>query len=159
MATPLGINAKVYRNTGVDYATPTWTEVDQIADLSVNPEWDEAEGGARSSRIKKSSKTMLGIEITGRIKVQLADAGYVALRDAMYTDIPLDLLILNGANDEDGVHGWRGEWNVMSGTEDQALQNRLYMDFRLTPYDGTEEPMYAEVVAGVVTFIAPGATE
>jgi hypothetical protein len=153
----LGILAKAYRNTA-SYGTPTWVEIDKIADLAVNPSWDEAEGGSRDSRVKKIAKTMLGIEITGRIKVDTADAGYIALRDAMYTDIAIDLLILNGASDGNGNHGWRADWHVFEGGEDQAMGNRLYMDFVLRVADTANDPKYAEVSGGAPTFTDPGAT-
>lgn len=153
----LGILAKVYRNTG-SYGSPTWAEVAEIADLAVNPAWDEAEGGSRASRVKKTAKTMLGIEVTGRIKVQTSDAGYIAIRDAMYTDIPIDLLVLNGEDDENGAHGWRAEWHVFEGGEDQAMGNRLYMDFVLRVADTDNAVSYAEVSGGSPTFTTPGAT-
>jgi len=48
MATRLGMDAKLYRNTG-DYATPTWVEVSNVKDVTLNLEKGEADVTTRAN--------------------------------------------------------------------------------------------------------------
>ena len=150
----LGIRAKLYRNTSGIFLSPTWEVIQHISDLSVNANWDEGEASTRASRIKKGAKTMMGLEFSGKVRVSNDDAGYIALWDAAHSDDVLDLLVLNGPLDENGVRGYRVECQVMSNTEDQALGNVLFMDFMLKPSPTSNEPKKAVVAAGAPVFSA-----
>ena len=153
----LGINAKLYRNTG-SYEATSLSEVTLISDLAVNVTWDEAPADARESRVKQVVKTMLGLEITGRIKKKQTDANYLAFMSAMLSDDLLDLFVLDGAFDIVGVEGWRADFLVFSGSEDQAMANSLYVDFTLKPFIEDHEVKAIRVAAGpAFTYSIPGA--
>lgn len=143
----LGVTSKLYRNTNT-YGSPTWTEVTCISDLAVNAAWDEADASSRASRVKQQSKTMMGLEITGKAKVSDTDAGFLAIWAALHSDTPLDCLVLNGAKDSNGVRGYRCEFNVFSGNEDQAMANTPYLDFTLKPAASDNFAAYVVVSAG-----------
>lgn len=149
----LGVTSKFYWNTNV-YASPTWVEMTCIADLAVNASWDEAEGSSRVGRVKQSAKTMMGLEFTGKAKVSDAGADYLALWNALHSDTPLDLLILNGAKDSNGSRGYRADFHVFSGSEDQAMANSLYLDFVLKPAVSDNPTKTAVVSAGAPVFTA-----
>jgi len=149
----LGILSKVYLNTA-SFGTPTWVEVEHISDLSIDPSWDEGDASSRASRAKRTAKTMLDVGISGSIKVSDSDSDYQAFRDAAYQDDTIDLMILNGDQTDDGVHGYRAEFNVFSSSEDQAKGNRLYMNFTLKPGDTDNAVQYAVVASSTVGFTA-----
>lgn len=128
----LGIKCKIYRNTAT-YGSPTWAEITLIGDASVSPVWDEAAGDVRGSRVKSVAKTLMGLEVSARVRVSNDDAGYEALNDALHSDTPLDLLVLNGPNNEEGVRGYRADWHVMQAPQDQALGAVLFDDLILKP--------------------------
>jgi hypothetical protein len=153
MSVKLGLKAKLYRNTG-SYSSPTWSAIGLIGDLTVTPEWDEAEGNVRDTTVKSVAKTLLGIEISGRVRVSNTDPGYLALRDAFYATTPIDLMILNGAQDENGSHGWRCDWHVMAFTEDQGLTNVIYADFSLKPAVSENPHNRAVVTSGAPVYTA-----
>jgi hypothetical protein len=153
----LGINAKAYRNTG-SYNAPVWSELTLISDLSVNPAWDEASADARESRIKQVRKTMMGLEVTGRMKKKPLDTNYEAFMNALNSDDVLDLLILDGPRETEGSRGYRFDAQVFGGTEDQAMGNVLYQDFAIKPSLETNPPKAVKVAAGgVLTYAIPGA--
>lgn len=147
----LGINSKVYRNSGT-YGSPTWDEVTCVSDLAVNAAWDEADGSSRAGRVKQMSKTLMGLEITGKALVSDAGADYLALWAAIHSDTPLDLMVLNGANDANGVRGYRADFHVFSGSEDQAMANQLYLDFVLKPAVSDNPVKYVVVTTGAPVF-------
>lgn len=149
----LGITSKVYRNTNI-YASPTWVEMTCISDLAVNAAWDEADGSSRVGRVKQSAKTLMGLEITGKALVSDTAADYLALWNAIHSDTPLDLLILNGAKDSNGVRGYRADFHVFSGSEDQAMANQLYLDITLKPAVSDNPTKTAVVSAGAPAFTA-----
>lgn len=128
----LGVKAKLYRNTA-SYGSPTWTEITLVGDSSVNASWDEGDGSARVSRVKQVAKTMMGLELTAKVRVDLTDAGYLALMTALHSDTPIDLLVLNGPSTTNGVQGYRADFHVMSASEDQAMGNVIFKDFALKP--------------------------
>lgn len=147
----LGINAVVYHNSGT-YGTPVWDVISCVSDLAVNPAWDEADGSSRGSRVKASAKTQLGLEITGKLKVSDTDAGYEVFADALLSDEALDLMILNGDKTANGVRGWRGDFQVFSAVQDQAMANVLYDDIVLKPTVSDNPVKSVLVAAGAPTF-------
>lgn len=152
----LGVNAKAYRNTG-SYGSPTWSEMTLISDLSVNPAWDEGSADARESRIKQVRKTMMGLEVSGKMKKRISDSNYQALMDALVSDTVLDVLILDASKETVGARGWRFDAQVFSANEDQAMGNVLYEEFVMKPSLDTNAPKAVKVGAGpALTFSTPG---
>lgn len=153
----LGINAKLYRNTG-NYATPAWSEVTLIADLTVNPSWEEADASARESVVKQTAKTMLNVEVTGRLKKKPGDANYEAFMDGCLNFSALDLLILDGANNTNNSRGWRMDCQIFSITEDQGMSNALYEEIRILPSITSNPVKAVKVTSGNLTYSTPGTT-
>lgn len=152
----IGLNAKAYRNTNT-YESPTWSEMTLISDLTVNPSWDEADASARESRIKQTVKTLMNLDINGRMKKKLGDDNYDALMDAMLSDDVLDLLILDGDRETENVRGWRADFQVFSANEDQAMGNVLFEEFTLKPSITEHNPKAVLVNgSGDLTYSEPG---
>lgn len=129
----LGINCKLYRNTG-SYGSPTWTAIDLVSDATLTPTWDEADGSARVSYGKQTSKTLIGIEVSAKVRASLTDAGYLALLSALNSQSTLlDILVLDGPSTTNGVQGYRADFGVFGAPEDQAMGSVIYRDFTLKP--------------------------
>lgn len=151
----LGILSKTYRNTGT-YGSPTWSEVTCISDLAINPAWDEADGSSRGSRAKQSGKTLMGLEISAKLRVSPGDENYEAFSDAVYDDTVLDLMILDGDDAVNDVRGWRADFHVFSAAQDQAMANVLYDDVVLKPAISANPTKSVLVTAGSPVFSAIG---
>lgn len=122
----LGINCKVYRNTG-SYGTPTWTAVDAFRDVTLRYSWDEVEAPSRASKIKSVLKALGDYHATGEIKCSYTDAGYLAITAALNSQTSnIDLLILNGTSSTNGAEGVRLDALITTGDEDQGIGNALY---------------------------------
>jgi hypothetical protein len=148
MAAKLGIDSKLYRNTG-NYNTPTWTAIDAVRDLAINGQWDMTDAPSRASRIKSMAKTILDVSLTTSVKASDTDAGYIALWDASISGTAnIDILVLNGSNSTNGARGFRFDALVNGPGEDQAIQNALYDDFTLVPDAFGVNPPKSCVVSG-----------
>lgn len=147
----LGILSKVYRNTG-SYGSPTWTEVTLVSDVTVTPSWDKGDGSVRASRVKQSAKTQMGLEMSVKIRVDLTDAGYLAFLSGLHSDTLLDLMILDGPSTTNGVQGYRADFGVFSGSEDQSMGAVLYRDFSIEPGVSSNPAKSVTVSAGAPVF-------
>lgn len=130
-----GINAAVYRNSG-SYASPTWTEVTLIRDVTINGPWNLADASIRATKAVLQAKTQ--IALTGQIVIRAddADAGYQALWDASCLSTSsglLDLLILDGDIATEGAMGFRAHWNINFSSQDQGAGNVVYTTFDIAP--------------------------
>src|SRR5689334_17122726 len=103
MGVPIGPLCAVYRETAGNYDTPTWSEVTAINELSPNRKWEMQAAKTRRTRTNEYAKTRLEAGVPGTILVDPDDEHYIAFADAADGDYPLDLLILNGKNDEEGA--------------------------------------------------------
>ncbi len=156
MSTPLGVNSKLYYNSAT-YGTPTWVEVSLIADLAVNPQWDERDVSSRGSRVKSMKKTMLGIEVTGTLKKKPGDTVYGKFVDALMSDDTLDVLVLDGPRDQNNVRGYRFDAQVHQGNDDQSLAGGGFLDIVLKPLQDTNPAKAVLVTGGAPTYATPGA--
>jgi hypothetical protein len=144
-AARMGLAGSLNRNTAT-YGSPTWTEITLTRDVQENLTWDEADVTDRASRVRRYAKTLLDADFTVTVRNDLTDAGYDALLTAMYSPTAaLDLLILDGPTTEVGAQGIRADFQVMSGSQSQALADGLFREFRLRVSIDTNPPKIAEV--------------
>jgi hypothetical protein len=93
---------------------------------------------------------MLGIEITGNLKVNNLDADYLAILAALQGDGKLDLMILNGKSAEFNARGYRFWAQVFSASQDQGTGAVLFDEIAIRPTVpdiDTELPQTAVVAA------------
>lgn len=132
----LGLNAKMYYQSGGSYGSPTWVEIDCVSDLKVDPVYDTVEIPTRASKVKKMGKTLVGVTISGTLKASLTNAPYLAVYAAFLGQTTeLDILVLNGSNSTNGAHGFRGPMFVTKAGEDQGTTAGIKTEIELVPAD------------------------
>jgi hypothetical protein len=110
---------KAYLNTG-SFGTPVWVEVKCLDSFKLNFQWDKGEIKSRASRVKRSAKSLVGINWDGSL-VSGVDADNLAtLLAATLDDTVLDMMILDGDKSADGVRGFRGDMILTQANEDQG---------------------------------------
>lgn len=147
----LGRDAKFYLNTGT-FASPTWSAVDQISDLTRGGTWDEIEASTRESVVKMGVAGMLDTAVTGKLKFVPGDTNQVLIADAFWARTTIDIMVLNGPNTTTGIRGVRFECQVMQNTEDQGLGTAVFGDLKFMPTPTTNSPCSVKVVAGAAVF-------
>jgi hypothetical protein len=145
----INIHCKVYLNIATKSA-PSWSHVSLISDAMLNIDWDEGDASTRQSLIDLSEPTSGKIEVSGKIRVDRGDSNYAAIANAFASKGALDLLVLDGAHDEDGSEGVRGEFKVFSFKRDEARKGVTFRDFSFKPCVPVQDstPPQVAVVSG-----------
>jgi hypothetical protein len=145
-ANQIGILSKAYYRSAGTFASPTWTELTLIRDLTQNEKWDIAEVVTRASRAKRGAPTTLEISITGSIKAVVDDTAYLAIRTARLAGSILDVMFLTGSRANNGEIGWRFEAVVEDATQDQGSGSVLYDSITFRPHSDSANAVQTAIV-------------
>ena len=152
MASKTGLHSKAYLNSA-NYGTPTWGVVNLIGDFSVAAAWDWATAPTRETPVVRGARTMLPLSVTGKMRVSDLDANYQTFDNSFHNSASiLDMLILNGDMNTNGVTGFRAEFELVKWSEDQALGNILMKELELRPSATANNPKRAVVSGGSPVF-------
>jgi len=147
-----GIDCVAYLNTST-YGSPTWTECDFINDFTMNNADDSADANSRASAVKKFVKTMKDLSFSGTLLTpSAANTAYDNIIAALNSSTVLDFMILNGPSTENGVRGWRADFQVTQGNQDQGTGVVLYDEIELKPYPSANPVKTVLVVSGAPVF-------
>lgn len=127
-----GYASKIYYNTA-SFGTPTWVECTLVGDATVKLTFEEDDATTRGDGVKAAEPTLLGIEVTGRMRSDENNTQMVAWETAFFTRALLDLLVLDSSNATNGGRGIRYEGKLFDWSEDQALGKVLFRDFMHKP--------------------------
>lgn len=113
MARKHGNAGKLYRNSAT-WASPTFVEVANIRDITIDDARAEADLSARGDDIGVylAGKRTVGVQI--EMVYDDTDTGYDALRDAYVANTAIELWIADGSSATAGTTGPRGWWIVAS---------------------------------------------
>lgn len=127
MAMYVGLDAKLYRNTGT-YASPVWNEIDTVRELTVGLEKTKAEATARLSRWRRHGVGLKAAPITMQILDDPEHDDYLTLRNAWLNDTVLDLAIATGAITASGTEYFRADYHIFSFQRGQPLEEMATID-------------------------------
>ena len=139
MAGKTGYECKLYVRTSGTYAAPTWTEAKNIADAAIGGEKAKAEFRTRGQKVKTSKGVDIDMPVTGRIKYDPANAIYLLFLDSFWNGTVLDVMVLDGDEDDEDTVGWRGDYEVMTFPHNQAMDEGVYIDFEMSPAEGGDQ--------------------
>lgn len=129
----VGKDCKLYYNTGT-HATPTWVEIKNAINVSVNLGKGEADVSARFSswKLSKGSLKELEISVTYRHK-QGTDTVFDALQAAYINGTAIEFAVMDGDITVSGVQGPRAFCEIMSMNLSQELENSMEFELTLKP--------------------------
>jgi predicted secreted protein len=138
--TKLGLNAKFYRNTGT-YATPVWTEVTAIRDLTLSDSMSEADVTRRSSggwretvaTLREASVDFDMVNVQGDTQVSDMRAAYAARST-------VEFAILDGGVAVSGTRGLRASCQVTKFELSQELENAQMYSVTIKPAPAANPP-------------------
>ena len=149
----LGILSNLYVNGGT-YGSPTWAAVGLVGDMQLPAKWDVVEVPVRLSRLKLKAKTMMDCGITGKLLSSATNTLYTTLRAAMLGDDVLDVMALNGGNDQNGCRGFRFDVQVVNTSQDLGTGVVVFDDFELIPVFTVNTPKSVLVTSGAPVLTA-----
>jgi hypothetical protein len=132
MAIVLGLNAKLYRNTGT-FSTPVWNEIDIARDVTLTLESSEADVSSRVSQWRATAAALKDASIEFQMVWDQAHADLVAVKDAWVNNTDLELLVLDGSSATTGNSGLRAICRIFSFTRNEALEEALTVDVVAKP--------------------------
>ena len=149
-----GLESGLYVRTAGNFSSPTWTELTDIGDCTLNGAWKSAEVEVRSSPATMAVKTTIDISTTFKMLARPSgsSAAYNTVISALTTRDVVDVMVLNGSNTTNGARGFRYEGQVTNGSEDQGTQAVIMPDMEIKPTVTNNVPQSVVVTAGSPAF-------
>ncbi len=145
MAIRLGLNAKLYRNTG-SYASPTWNEIGNVKDVTLNLESAEADDTVRANNGWRATvPTLKDASVEFEMVWDTADEDFQAIRDAYLNNTTLEVLALDGpvsGAGSTGNQGLRAVCNVTGFSRSEPLEEALSVSVTVKPAYSANPPTW-----------------
>jgi hypothetical protein len=140
MASKLGLDAKLYRNTG-NYASPVWNEVPNVKDLSRDASKGRADVSTRGTggyRAEKATLKELGMSF--QMVYDPDDQDYTAFENAYYDNTSLEVASVDGNIATNGTRGIRFTADVFEFGQDENLEEAIMVNVELGPTYAANAP-------------------
>lgn len=138
MSHVLSENAKLYYNTGT-YASPTWTELTNVKDVTLNLEKDEVDVTCRSSGgFKEFVDGLIDATVDFQMVWNTGDAGFTAVKTAFFAKSAIAVLVADGVYSVSGTQGLRATCMVKSFSRSETLGEALMVDVSLRPVKNSD---------------------
>ena len=137
MAFVLGQDGKLYFNDGGTYASPTWTELSEIKDVSFNLTKDTADATVRSSGgFREYVDGLKDVNVSFKMLWDNAADGYDELLAAYQNNTSIEILCVDGVTPPpsgESIKGVRMTCMVSNFTRDETLGEVMWSDVELRP--------------------------
>jgi predicted secreted protein len=147
MSIRLGMEGKLYRNTGT-YAAPVWAEIGNVKDLTLNLEKGEADVTTRANGGWRATVATLK---EGSIEMSMlwnsSDAGFTAIKDAWFSNTPIEMAVLDGPVNVPGSQGLRASFAVIKFGREENLTEAMSVPVSLKPTYAANPPEWMVVPA------------
>lgn len=141
----LGMEAKLYRNTG-SYAAPTWVEMTNVKDLTLNLEASEADVTTRGNAGWRATIAALK---DGSIEFEMVwdptDAGFTAIQDAYFNNTTVEFGVMDGDIVSSGTQGLRATMSITKLTRSEPLEQAITVSVTAKPTYSANAPEWMTV--------------
>ena len=122
MSVRLGLDAKLYRNTGT-HPAPAWNEIENVKDVTLNLEAGEADVTTRANQGWRATAPTLR-ECTAEFEMlwKPGDAGFDAVKTAFLTSGTIRLAVLTGDRTASGTEGPLGDFSITNFSRNEPLE-------------------------------------
>jgi len=137
MTIKLGMEAKLYRNSGT-YASPTWVEMQNVKDVTLNLEAGEADVTTRGNAGWRATIAALK---DGSIEYEMvwdtADPDFTAIQQAFFGNTEIEFAVMDGDITASGTQGLRATMSITNFSRSEALEEAIGVSV-------TAKPTYSE---------------
>ena len=145
MGVKLGLDAKLYRNTGTPGA-PTWVEMTNVKDLTLNLEASEADVTTRGNAGWRATLAALkDASIEFEMVWDTADAAFTAIKDAFFGSTSVEFAVMDGDITVTGVQGLRAEMSITNFSRSEPLEEAISVSVTAKPTYATAAPSWMTV--------------
>lgn len=140
MARKLGMAAKLYLNTGT-YEAPTWVEVTNCKDLTLNLEKGEADVTTRGNGgWRATTGTLKDASVEFDMIYDTEDTNVATLEDAFFDGTSVGVAVMDGPIDQATSKGVRAEMEVFNFSRSEALEEAITVSVTLKPTYSVNAP-------------------
>ena len=145
MGFKLGMEARLYRNTGT-YETPTWTEIDNVKDVTLNLETGEADVTTRANNgWRATAATLKDGSVEFEMVWDTADAGFTAVQEAYFDNTSIEFAVMDGDIATSGTQGLRATMAVTNFSRNEPLEEAITVSVTIKPTYADNAPEWMEV--------------
>jgi hypothetical protein len=145
MAVKLGLDAKLYRNTGT-YSSPTWNDIPNVKDVTLNLEAGEADVTTRGNNGWRATVATLK---DGSIEFDMvwdtADTDFAAIRDAFLNRTAIEFAVMDGNITVAGSQGLRATCMVTKFSRSEPLEQAIMVSVTIKPTYSANAPSWLVV--------------
>ncbi len=151
MAVRLGLDAKLYRNTG-SIGSSLWVLISNVRDVTLNLETGEADVTTRGNDGWRATVgTLKDASIEFEMVWDTEDANFTAFKDAFFSGTPIELLVADGDITAAGAQGLRAVCRIITFTRSEALEEAITVSVNAKPTYSAIPPAW---VTGPIEFDA-----
>lgn len=145
MSVKLGLDAKMFRNTGT-YVTPVWDEIKNVRDVTLSLETGEADATTRGNNGWRATVATLK---DGSVEFDMvwdaADDDFTALRDAFLNKTALDMAVMDGDIATSGSQGLRASFMITNFSRNEPLEEAITASVTVKPTYSANPPEWMTV--------------
>ena len=140
MGVKLGMDAKLYRNTG-SYASPVWNEVKNVKDVTLNLEAGEADVTTRGNAGWRANiATLKDASLEFEMVWDTADDDFTAIRTAFLTNAAIEFAVLDGPVATSGSQGLRASMAITNFSRAEPLEEAIKVSVTAKPTYAANPP-------------------
>src|SRR5262245_57662656 len=142
MGVRLGLDAKLYRNTGT-FAAPVWNEVKNVKDVTLNLEAGEADASTRGTGGWKATvATLKDASIEFEMVWDTTDDDFSVVRDTFLNRGGLELAVLDGDVATPGSQGLRALFVITNFSRNEPLEEAITVSVTAKPTFSANPPTW-----------------
>ena len=146
MSVVLGKDAKLYFCAAGTGGTPTWTELTNVKNVTVNLQKGEADVTTRGNNGWRATiGTLKDASVEWEMVWDTEDAGFTAIQEAYFDGTPVEVAVMDGVITESGSEGLRATMDVISFTRSEPLEEAITVSVTLKPTYSANPPEWMEV--------------
>ena len=146
MAIKLGMDAKLYRNTG-SFASPTWNLIPNVKDLTLSLETGEADVTTRGNNGWRATvATLKDGSVEFEMNWDTEDDDFTAIRNAFLNNTALELAILDGLSNVAGSQGLRASFMITGFTRNEPLEEAITVSVSAKPTYSANPPAWMTTI-------------
>jgi hypothetical protein len=142
MAVKLGLDAKLYRNTGT-FASPAWNEITNVKDVTLNLEAGEADVTTRGNAGWRATVATLK---DGSIEFEMvwdtADDDFAAIRDTFPNRAGVEFAVMDGDITLTGSQGLQATCIVTNFSRNESLEEAFPLSVTVKPTFSVNPPSW-----------------
>jgi hypothetical protein len=141
MAAKMGIDGKLYFCAAGIGGTPTWTELTNVKNVTLNNTKAEADATTRSNNGWKAVvATLKEASIEFEMVWDPEDAGLTAIYGSYMANTPLGIACVDGAITGQGANGFMADCMVSSVSREESLEGVMTLKVTVKPTYSANAP-------------------